>query len=84
MMTDESLGTPLKRYAAINRMMLSGPIQLTLDCSYKDMIKEMSLVAWNGPQGVLLIVWSLSFWLIQKFNLEGVILSSGGIPFMAL
>ena len=67
MMTDKSLGSPLKRYAAVNRMMLAGPIQLTLDCSYKNMIKEMSLVNWNGPQGMLVRFCSLG--LIQKFDL---------------
>lgn len=47
-MTDESLGSPLARYAAINSMLLDVAGEKCLDFRYDKMLKDMRAVAWNS------------------------------------
>ena len=44
-MANTSLGPPLQRYASVNKYMLG---EDTVNCSFADMIKDMSKVDWNS------------------------------------
>uniref|UniRef100_A0A8W8IVI8 Serine protease K12H4.7 n=1 Tax=Magallana gigas TaxID=29159 RepID=A0A8W8IVI8_MAGGI len=47
-MTDESNGSPVERYAKVNSLMLSTYSQKCLDNSYNKMIKGLQATAWNA------------------------------------
>ncbi|XP_061194515.1 putative serine protease F56F10.1 [Saccostrea echinata] len=47
-MTDESTGSPVERYAKVNDLMLSTYSQKCLDNSFNSMIKELQNVSWNA------------------------------------
>lgn len=47
-MTDESNGSPIERYAKVNSLMLSTYSQKCLDNSYNKMIKGLQATAWNA------------------------------------
>ena len=44
-MVNKSLGPPLHRYAAVNKFMVE---EDSTDCSFADMVQEMSKVDWNS------------------------------------
>ena len=44
-MANESMGPPLQRYASVNKNMLG---EEAINCSFADMIQEMSRVDWNS------------------------------------
>ena len=44
-MVNESLGPPLQRYASVNKYMFGDD---TINCSFADMVREMSNVNWNS------------------------------------
>lgn len=43
-MTNASIGTPMLRYAAVNKLMTGGKSR---DCSYQGMIKAMKKTSWK-------------------------------------
>lgn len=45
-MTNDSLGSPLQRYAAVNTLMMKG--EKYLDCSYKGFIDFMKQSSWKA------------------------------------
>lgn len=47
-MTDESNGSPIERYAKVNSLMLATYSQKCLDNSYNKMIKGLQATAWNA------------------------------------
>lgn len=47
-MTDESSGSPIERYAKVNSLMLATYSQKCLDNSYNKMIKGLQATAWNA------------------------------------
>ena len=44
-MVNDSLGSPLHRYTAVNKYMLGDDM---VNCSFKNMVQEMSKVDWNS------------------------------------
>ena len=44
-MVNESLGTPLDRYASVGQYMLGDDV---VNCSFADMVEDMSRVDWNS------------------------------------
>ena len=47
-MTNKSIKDPLARYASVNKFMLSSFKEDTIDCSFKNMIQELSNTSWNS------------------------------------
>lgn len=47
-MVNQSIGTPIDRYAQVNSLLLDAYDQKCLDINYKQMIKNMKEISWNS------------------------------------
>lgn len=51
-MTDESIGTAVLRYAKVNELILKTYQEKCLDYSYKEMISELKQTSWSSSAGI--------------------------------